>query len=406
VASRRGDVLISGASVAGPTLAFWLHRFGWRPVVVERSPALSRGWGGHAVDLFGAAVDVAERMGVLPEVLEARTRTELISLVRPGKRPVNIDFSRLVAGIADRHVELMRGELAGILHEATRHEVEYVFGDSIRSLTQTDHGVEVTFDHGTARRFDLVVGADGLHSLVRRLTFGDEARFRRYLGGYLAVYTVPNRLQLHRRMLTYLTPGRLAATYPVWQTGQARAAFLFRRAREFDIHHRDIDGQKRALRDVYADYGGEIPRLLAELDQADDFYFDSISQIAMGRWSHGRVTLVGDAGYSPGPAVGGGTSLAVVGAYLLAAALREAGRDHVRAFNRYQDAMREPVARSRQIGPVTMKSLIPATRRQVWLTIESMRIIPRLPAAVGRRLFAFQGTPATALESVTINNQA
>jgi 2-polyprenyl-6-methoxyphenol hydroxylase-like FAD-dependent oxidoreductase len=400
----RGDVLISGASVAGPTLAFWLHRFGWRPVVVERSPALRRGWGGHAVDLFGPAVDIAEQMGILPEILQARTRTELISLVRPGKRPVDIDYTRLVAGIADHHVEVMRGELAGILHEATRHDVDYIFGDRIRGLTQTDGGVEVTFDHATARRFDLVVGADGLHSIVRHLTFGEESRFRRYLGGYLAVCTVPNRLQLHGRMLTYLTPGRLAATYPVWQTGQARAAFLFRHPREFDAHHRDIDRQKRLLRDVYADHGGEIRRLLADLDQAEDFYFDSISQIVMDRWSHGRVTLVGDAGYSPGPAVGGGTSLAVIGAYLLAAALRDAGRDHVRAFNRYQDTMREPVARSRRIAPATMKTLIPATRRQVWLTIQSMRLIPRLPTTIQRRLFAFQGTPATALESVTINN--
>src|SRR5512133_77161 len=204
--ASRGDVLISGASVAGPTLAFWLHRFGWRPTVVERSPALRRGWGGHAVDLFGPAVDIAEQMGILPDILQARTRTELISLVRPGKRPVDIDFSRLVAGIADHHVEVMRGELAAILHEATRHHVEYIFGDRIRGLTQTDGAVEVTFDHATARRFDLVVGADGLHSIVRHLTFGEESRFRRYLGGYLAVYTVPNRLQLHGRMLTYLTP--------------------------------------------------------------------------------------------------------------------------------------------------------------------------------------------------------
>ena len=402
--ASRGDVLISGASVAGPTLAFWLHRFGWRPIVVERSPALRRGWGGHAVDLFGPAVDIAEQMGILPDILQARTRTELISLVRPGKRPVDIDFTRLVAGIADHHVEVMRGELAAILHEATRHDVEYIFGDRIRGLTQTDGGVEVTFDHATARRFDLVVGADGLHSIVRHLTFGEESRFRRYLGGYLAVYTVPNRLQLHGRMLTYLTPGRLAATYPVWQTGHARAAFLFRHPHEFDARHRDIDRQKRLLRAVYADHGGEVRRLLADLDHAEDFYFDSISQIVMQRWSAGRVTLVGDAGHSPGPAVGGGTSLAVIGAYLLAAALRDAGRDHVRAFNRYQDTMREPVARSRRIAPATMKTLIPATRRQVWLTIESMRLIPRLPTTIQRRLFAFQGTPAAALESVTINN--
>jgi 2-polyprenyl-6-methoxyphenol hydroxylase-like FAD-dependent oxidoreductase len=398
---RHQTVLISGASVAGPTLAYWLQRYGVRTTVVERTPTLRRGWGGHAVDLFGPAVEVTERMGILSRVLDARTRTELISLARPGKRPVDVDFTRLVAGISDRHVEIMRGELAAILHDATRDDVEYVFDDGITSLSQHQGGVDVTFHHGAPRTFDLVVGADGLHSAVRRLTFGDESRFRRFIGGYLAVYTVPNRLRLHGQMLTYLTPGKLAATYPVHQTGQARAAFLFRRRSEF-AHDRDADRQKQLLREVFADDGWEVPRLLADLDAAQDFYFDSISQIVMGRWSAGRVSLVGDAGYSPGPAVGGGTSVAVIGAYLLATALRDARGDHDRAFEHYEHAMRELVIRSRRIGPDVMTTLIPATHRQVWLTIQAMRLVPRLPTAVQRRVFALQGSPGTALQAVVL----
>ena len=169
-------------------------------------------------------------------------------------------------------------------------------GDSIRRLSRDDGGVDGECEHGAARRFDLVVGADGLHSTVRRLTFGGESLFRRYLGGYLAVYTIPNDLQLHRRMLTYLAPGKLAATYPVPQTGQARAAFLFRRPTEFYYDHRDLEQQKRLLRAVFAGDGWEVPRLLAGLDQAEDFYFDSISQIVMDHWSDRRVAPVGDAG--------------------------------------------------------------------------------------------------------------
>ncbi len=391
--------------MAGPTLAYWLHRYGFRPTIVERTEALRRGWGGHAVDLFGPAVDVAQRMGILPRILQARTRTEQISFVRPGRPPVDVDFSRLVAGIADRHVEIMRGELAATLHDETRHDVEYVFGESIRGLVQDEGGVEVTFDKGATRRFDLVVGADGLHSGVRRLAFGDESRFRRYIGGYLAVYTVPNDLQLQGRMLIQLTPGRLAATYPVRQTGQARAAFLFRRHREFDYDHRDLDHQRRLLQEVFAGAGWEVPRLLAHLDDADDFYFDSISQVVMDHWSDRRITLVGDAAYSPGPAVGGGTSVAVIGAYLLADALRHSGGDHTQAFDRYEQTMRELVARSRQVGPTVMRTLIPATRRQVWLTTRSMRLVPRLPAAVQRQLFSFQGGPATAMNSVTLPDE-
>jgi 2-polyprenyl-6-methoxyphenol hydroxylase-like FAD-dependent oxidoreductase len=246
-----------------------------------------------------------------------------------------------------------------------------------------------------------VIGADGLHSTVRRLTFGEESRFRRYIGGYLAVYTIPNHLQLHRQMLTYLTPGKLAATYPVHQTGQARAAFLFRRHTEFDYDHHDLQQQKWLLREVFAGEGWEVPQLLAGLDQAEDFYFDSISQIVMNRWSDRRVTLIGDAGYSPGPAVGGGTSVAVIGAYLLADALR-AEDDPRRAFDRYENAIREMVTRSRRVGPTTMKTLIPATARQAWLTVQSVRLIPHLPPAVQRRLFALQAGPATALDSVQL----
>jgi 2-polyprenyl-6-methoxyphenol hydroxylase-like FAD-dependent oxidoreductase len=400
--ARRAEILISGAGVAGPTLAYWLHRNGFQVAIVERTPSLRRGWGGHAVDLFGPAVEVFDRMGILPQVVEARTRTESISLARLGKPPVEVDFARLVAGVSDRHVEIMRGELAAILHRATCDDIEYVFGDSICGLAQDDHSVEVTFERGRPRRFDIVIGADGLHSTVRQLVFGDESRFRHWIGGYLAVYTVPDYLHLQGRMLTYLTPGRLAATYSVRQTGQARAAFLFRRSRELEYDHRDLDNQKRLLREVYADHGWEVPRLLTELDRADDFYFDSISQIVMDRRSYRRVTLVGDAGYSPGAAVGGGTSLAVIGAYLLAAAVRETDADPDSAFDRYECSMRELIDRGRRIGRTTMAALIPATRRQVWLTIQLMRLVPRLPTAVQRRLFAFQGGPARALMSVTL----
>ena len=185
------DVLISGAGVAGPALAYWLARYGFTPTVVERTPALRAGLGGHAVDLFGPAVDVAEWMGILPQVEAARTRTDLLVFERPGKAPVAVEFSRLVAGVATRHVEIMRGEFVSILHEATHNDVEYRFGDAIRTLHQGGDGVEATFEHSAPRRFGLVVGADGLHSAVRRLAFGDDARFRHWLGGYLGVCTLP-----------------------------------------------------------------------------------------------------------------------------------------------------------------------------------------------------------------------
>jgi 2-polyprenyl-6-methoxyphenol hydroxylase-like FAD-dependent oxidoreductase len=396
------EVLISGASVAGPTLAWWLGRQGVSVTVVEQTPVLRAGLGGHAVDLFGPAVQVAEWMGILPQVLAARTQTDQVAIEHPGKPPVQVDLGRLVAGISERHVEIMRGELASILYQATRDDVEYRFGDWIRTLDQDDDGVEVSFEHGPPRRFGLVVGADGLHSGVRRLVFGEEAPLRHWLGGYLGVFSLANYRGLDGQMVAYSAPGRSVAMYPVRQTGQARALFLFRAAEELVYDHWDLDAQRRLLVEAFADDAWEVPRLLAELEHADDFYFDSISQIRMPSWSSGRVTLVGDAGYCPGPAVGGGTALAVVGAYVLGSELAAAGGDPATAFRSYQTRMREVVARFRTIGPTVMKTLIPRSRLQVLLTTQALRLVPRLPVTMQRRLSAFQGRPARALEAVTL----
>ncbi len=398
-------VLISGASVAGPTLAYWLSRYGFQPTVLERTPELRAGYGGHAVDLFGPAVDIARKMGVLPQITAARTMTERLSFDRPGKRPLEVDLQRLVQGISDQHVEIMRGELATILHDATKNDVEYVFGDSIASLDDTRDGVRVTFENDTPpRTFDLVVGADGLHSNVRRLTFGPESDYRTYLGGYLAAFTVPNYLGLEGEMRAYNTPGRLAGIYGVRQTGGARAAFIFRREQELDYDCRDVEQQKRLVRAEYANVGWEVPRLLEEIDHSRDFYLDSISQIVMDTWSRGRVTLVGDAGYSPAPAVGGGTSIAMVGAYVLAGELHQAPGDHTIAYNAYEQAIGEIVKRFRTVGPTTMKTIVPRTQAQITLTAAMLRTIPKLPVSIQRTLSNFQGGVAKAIESVTLRD--
>jgi 2-polyprenyl-6-methoxyphenol hydroxylase-like FAD-dependent oxidoreductase len=343
-------------------------------------------------------------MGILPQVLEARTRTDLLAFERPGKPPVEVEFSRLVAGISGRHVEIMRGELAAIMHEATRGNVEYVFGDSITSLDDTVDGVDVEFEHSPPRRFDLVIGADGLHSNVRRLVFGDESVFRHYIGGYFSVFTLPNYLGLQGRMRIYTTPGKVAAVYPLWQTGEARAGFLFRRETEFDYDYRDLGQQKDLIRRVFGGDGWEIPRLLEEMNRSPDFYLDSISQVRMDRFSKGRVSLVGDAGYSPGPAVGGGTTVAVVGAYVLAGELAAAGGDQVTGFGNYENEMSEFIRHSRTIGPSSMRTLIPSTPRQVWLAASLMRLLPRLPAGVQRKLGSLQGGPSRTLESIKLKH--
>ena len=404
MAKRPMRVLISGAGVAGPTAAYWLCRQGCDVTVVERMPLARVRTGGHAVDLFGPAMDVAEWTGILPALLAARTRTEIVSFQRTDGRSVDVEMRRLVAGDSGRHIEIMRGELATVLYQATRNDATYRFGESISTVDAEPDGVAVTFEQAPAGRFDLVIGADGLHSTVRRLVFGPEDRFRRFLGGYIAGAALPNYLGLDGRMVVWNAPGRLAAIFPVHGTGTARGGFLFRRDQEIPLDHRDVDGQKRLLHSIYANDGWEVPRLLAEIDAADDFYFDSISQIVMNNWTKERVTLVGDAGYSPGPAVGGGTSIAMVGAYVLAQSIADAGPDFHSALREYQDRMTELAAKTQRIGTSTMSTLIPKSSFQVRLIPELLRILLRLPFPIQQRLLRLQRTPARALESVHLTH--
>jgi 2-polyprenyl-6-methoxyphenol hydroxylase-like FAD-dependent oxidoreductase len=309
----------------------------------------------------------------------------IVSFQRDDGRGVDLQMRHLVAGISGRHVEVMRGELAAILYEATRGDVTYVFGDSITSIDQAADGVAVTFEHA-ADRFDLVIGADGLHSFVRRLTLGPDDQHLKYLGGYLAGIVLPNYLRLDGRMVVWNTPGRLAAIYPVHQTGTARGGFLFRRPQPLAIDHRDVDGQKRVLHELYGTDGWQVPRLLAEMDTTDELYFDSISQVVMDHWTQGRVALVGDAGYSPGPAVGGGTSIAMVGAYVLAQELGLAGGDHHTGLRAYEDRMRPLAANARAVAPATMNTLIPRTALQVRLMPQLLRLLSRMPPRLQQRL--------------------
>ncbi len=191
-------VLVSGASIAGPTLAYWLSRNGFNVTVVERSPALRKA-GGHAVDLFKPAMDIAEKMGVLADVEAKATGTDVIEAYREGRdRRYVIEIGRLMSAVSDRHVEIMRDDLSQILYDACRDHVDFRFGESITQIAEDTDGVDVAFESGSSERFDLVIGADGLHSNVRRLVFGPESDFATWIGAYLAVASVPNYLESAR----------------------------------------------------------------------------------------------------------------------------------------------------------------------------------------------------------------
>ncbi len=392
------DVLISGASVAGPVTAYWLGRYGFRVTVVERAPAL-RKTGGHAVDLFTPAMDIVERMGLIDQVMDRRTGTERITVLREGaRRPTTIDVAKLMGGISRRHVEIMRDDLGEIVYDATREDVEYVFGDEITSL---DDDGKVTFAHGAPRQFDLIIGADGLHSGVRTLVFGPEAMYAKWIGAYIAVATIPNYLGLRDHMVGLTGVNRMVGLYGGRHLTDARAFFLFRPPAELDYDRHDVEGERRLLRAEFGDLGWEVPRLLDEADQATAFYFDSVTQLRMSHWTRGRVALVGDAGYCPGPAVGGSTSLAVVGAYTLAGELAAAGGDPAIAFPAYEAAMADYVQRSRRFAITMAKRIIPSTRAQTWALTAGVKLFTMLPEAVGRRLAAMGDKGLGLHDSVT-----
>jgi 2-polyprenyl-6-methoxyphenol hydroxylase-like FAD-dependent oxidoreductase len=372
-------ILISGASIAGPVLAYWLTRYGFDATVVERALTL-RKTGGHAVDLFRPSMEISAKMGVLPRIEALATGTDVLTLYREGRpRPARIDLSNLVRVASDQHVEIMRDDLSEIYYDAGRDDVEYLFGDSITAISPDG---EVTFEHAAPRRFDVVVGADGLHSNVRRLIFGEEAGLTRFIGGYLAVVSVPKALSHDGEMVTHVGAGRLVGIYSAEHLDDARALFMFRSKEELRYHYRDVVRQKELLRNAFAGMHPQVDRWVAEIDQTPAFYFDSISQLQLDTWSHGRVTLVGDAGYCPGPAVGGSTSLAVIGAYVLAGELAQAGGDHVRAFAGYEREMAEMVRRSRAFARGAAKTIVPGSAAAVWAVTRGLQLVSMLPAGL------------------------
>ena len=367
------NILISGASVAGPALAYWLHRYGFRPTVVERAPQL-RG-GGYAVDFRGAVhLSVLAKMGLLDQVRAAQTHLSATTYVDAGGRPA----ARMPAEIFAGDVEILRGDLGRILYQATREGTEYLFGDSITSLRQDDDGVHVTFTRAAPRTFDLVIGADGLHSAVRGLAFAGQPDPVRDLGLYVSIFSVANSLGLDHAGLLHSVPGRTAAVFSTRDPGQAVAQF-FVAAPPIEYDYRDTAQQQKIVAGAFEQVGWHVPELLAQMAGADDFYFDSVSQVRLDRWSAGRVALIGDAGYAAGPG-GNGTGTAVVAAYVLAGELAAARGDYRAAFGRYERLLRPYVARGQKQADGGLKFLAPPTAKLIRQRDRFFRMLPYLPA--------------------------
>ncbi|WP_158821380.1 FAD-dependent monooxygenase [Granulicella sp. S156] len=359
-------VLISGASIAGPTLAYWLYRYGFDVTVVERADAVRSG--GYPIDVRGTAIDVVERMGLLTQLQAAHIDTRKLTFVDADGAPIAVlSPEALSGGVSGRDIELPRGALTSLLYKQTQNgAIHYRFSDSIDALEDDGAGVGVCFKSGEHARFDIVVGADGLHSNTRALVFGPEEPFNRYLGRCFNLFSVskPSSVSLSHEGIIYAEPGRAAGIYAVGDSDTLFAFLIFAADEAPFLSHPDIEEQRLRTSEIFAGSGWKVPRLVEAMQKADDLFFDTVSQIHMPRWSSGRVVLVGDAAYAPSFLSGQGTSLALVGAYVLAGELATHSNP-AEAFAAYERIVRPFVEANQALASSGGSMLLPRSQEEL-----------------------------------------
>jgi 2-polyprenyl-6-methoxyphenol hydroxylase-like FAD-dependent oxidoreductase len=378
------SVLISGAGIAGPALAFWLKAAGVEPTLLERAPTLRNG--GYVIDFWGLGYDLAERMGLIGEINRAGYHVQELRIINNAGRHVagfgTAVFSELTDG---RYVTIPRSTLSRLIFGKVKDSIETIFDDEIVALEQQVDSVNVTLRNAGSRRFDLLIGADGLHSSVRKLAFGPQPEFEKYLGYAVAAFEVFGyRPRDENVYLIYGAPGRMLGRFTLHDN---RTLFLFVFAAKRAELPANVEAQKTLLRNLYGRGGWECKNVLSELDDTRELYFDSVSQIRMQNWSCGRVALVGDAAFCVSLLAGQGSALAMIAAYVLAGELTASQGQYRRAFASYEARLRSYIGNKQRGAERFAGAFAPRTRAGLYfrnMVIRSFAIPGLARLAVGR----------------------
>jgi 2-polyprenyl-6-methoxyphenol hydroxylase-like FAD-dependent oxidoreductase len=362
-------IVINGVGIAGPTLAYWLRKAGHEVLLVESAPQLRSG--GYVIDFGLVGYDVAEKMGLIPRIRQLGYQVEELRFVdRHGRKRGGTSTDAIRRMLHGRYTSLRRSDLAATIYGALDGGVETIFGDCIARIEEEGRCVRVSFDHAHPREFDLVIGADGLHSRVRQLAFGPDAAVEVPLGYHVAAFELKGyRPRDELVYLGYGVPGRQIFRFSMRDD---KTLFLFAFRDEYlpPGSPTSVQGRKAALAHVFANVGWECPGVLAALAGVGDFYFDRVSQIRLDRWTKGRTALIGDAAACVSLFAGEGAGLAMAEAYVLAGELRNCGGDHAAAFARYQERLM-PFLRRKQASAAKFASAV-APRTAFGITFRNL----------------------------------
>ncbi len=344
--SKNSKVLVIGAGIAGPAICYWLRRFGFSPVLIEKSISLRKG--GQALDIRGIVTHIVREMGIYDQIHARRTRIECGRFVDTSGKILYEEHGEKFGFRQGDEVEILRGDLVAILMK-TIADVPCYFNQSIISMQQNTDHVSVTFKDGKIENYDLVIAADGIHSATRRMIFDKTEYQLIHLGSYLSTFTIPNYLNLRHIDLECEAKHKLVSISSDNNPEIASVGFMFRSQHTLKDIRSEYE-QKQFLCNTFRNFGWETQTILNRMPESDDFYFDAIMQVKMNSWSKGRIALIGDAGYCPSPLSGQGNNLALVGAYILAGELKAANGNHRLAFTRYNALLRPFVDANQEFG--------------------------------------------------------